>query len=426
MQMQTIRVPQLAFYGDTDLELALPASWQVEMRPMPGAEAPPLRDEEIRAVLGDSIGTPPLRELARGRREAVIIFDDIARPTPVDRLWPFVVEELHAAGLGDDQIRMIVALGTHAAHSREELRRKVGEEALRRFPVYNHNCYQHCTYVGTTARGTPVEVNDEVLACDLRIGIGSVLPHPAMGFGGGPKIILPGVVSLKTIDAHHTALRQRLIKEGHGATIHAGFAEGPLWQDIADAAQLADLEFVVNAILNERRGVADMVAGHPVEAWRRGVELARRAYATLPAADADVVITNGYGKGNEAMIAAYAAHLEHGAPPQSRDVVAISIAPQGVVVHYLMGDFGPATWHDRTRRQRTLPPGIRSMILYNPYPEMSNRTFFQAEPEPLLLSDWEEVLDHLVAAHPDGARVVVYPDLTVQYLDPEAQAVAMK
>ncbi len=422
METQTIRVPQLAFYGDTELELTLPASWQVETRPMPGAAQPALSDAEVRAALQGAIGSPPLRELARGKRQAVILFDDIARPTPVERLWPFVIEELAAAGLGDDQVRMIVALGTHAPHSREELRRKVGEEALRRFPVYNHNCYQHCSYVGTTAQGTPVEVNDEVLACDLRIGIGSVLPHPSMGFGGGPKIILPGVCSLRTIRTHHTALGARLTQEGHGATMRAGVAEGPLWRDIADAARLAGLDFVVNSLLNQRRGVAALVAGHPVEAWRRGVEIARRHYATVPAHDADIVITNGYGKGNEAMIAAFAANLEVGAPPHSRDVVAISVAPQGVVVHYLTGDFGPATWYDRPKTVHRLPQGIRQMILYNPYPEMSNDAFFWAEPKPLELADWEEVLDVLVAAHPDGARVVVYPDLTVQYLVPEAQA----
>ena len=416
MTIQTVRVPQLAFFGDSELELQLPGSWDVELCPMPGAELPPLDDEVIRVVLENPIGTPRLRDLARGKSKAVIIFDDISRPTPVDRLWPFVVEELHAGGLADDAIRMIVALGTHGAHSREDFRRKVGEEALRRFPIYNHNPFQNCTHVGTTAEGTPIELNDEVLDCDLRIGIGSVLPHPGMGFGGGPKIILPGVVSFNTIQAHHGPFTRRLIEEGYGPTLRQGVAENPAWQDIAEAAELAGLDFVVNSILNMRREVTGLVAGHFVEAWRCGVRLARDAYATPAASEADIVITNGYAKGNEAMIAALAPGLGHGAPAEGRDVVAISNSPQGVVQHYLMGDFGPATWRKRIARPRVLPEGVRRLLICNLFPEMSSRTFFGVSDDRVWVDSWENALAQLSEWHPQGARVVVYPDLTLQYL----------
>ncbi len=416
MSMQTVRVPQLAFFGDTELELPLPASWQVEVRPMPGAFLPPLSDDALRAALAAPIGAPRLRELARDRREAVIIFDDISRPTPVHRLWPFVVEELHAGGIGDDHIRFIVALGTHGAHSREDFRRKLGEEALRRFPIYNHNPYQHCTLVGITRHGTPIEVNNEVLACDLRIGIGSVLPHPGMGFGGGPKIILPGVMSFNTIATHHGPTMQRLRDEGHGPTFRSGMAENAAWQDIAEAAELARLDFIVNSILNQRREVVGLVAGHFVEAWRVGVQIGKRVYATQPSADADVVITNGYGKGNEAMISALAADIGYGAQGAGRDVVAISVSPQGVVVHYLSGDFGPHARNNPTDVVRSLPPGVRRMIVYNPYPEKSSERFFAVHENQWFVSSWEEVLARLTEWHPNGAKVVVYPDLTVQYL----------
>ena len=364
-RMQTVRVPKLAFFGDSELELTLPESWEVQVRAMPGADLPSLDDEAIREGFEHPIGAPRLRVLAAERREAAIIFDGISRPTPVDRLWPFAVEELHAGGISDDHIRFIVALGTHAAHSREDFRRKLGEEALRRFPVYNHNPYQHCTFVGTTSRGTPIEVNDEVLASDLRIGIESVLPHPSMGFGGGPKIILPGVVSFNTIQSHHGPLMRHLTEEGHGPTFRQGMAENEGWQDIAEAAQLAGLDFVANSILNQRREVVGLVTGHSVEAWREGVRQARPVYATRPASDADIVLTNGYGKGNEAMISAFHPHLGYGAQNGGRDVVAISNCPRGLVVHYLSGDFGPATWRERRPRGtlRGLPQGVRRMVV---------------------------------------------------------------
>lgn len=413
MSQQTIRVPQLAFFGDSDLELELPESWDVIVRPMPGHDLPPLTDDEIRAALADPIGAPRLRDLARGKREAVIIFDDMSRPTPVDRLWPFVVEELHAAGLEDRNVRMIVGLGLHAAHTREDFRRKLGDEALRRFPVYNHNPYEHCTYVGTTSRGTPVELNAEVLACDLRIAIGSVLPHPFAGFGGGPKIILPGVVSFKTIYTHHGPLLQRLRAEGHGATLAQGHDANLAWQDIAEAAALAGLQFKLDAVLNARRQVVGLFAGHFVQAWERGVRMAKEVYATAPVAGADVVIANAYGKGNEAMIAARVPNV---GVDGDKDEVVIVNCPQGQVVHYLLGDFGSRALGSLAR-PRAMPPGVRRMIVFNPYPEKSSEQFYPApEQGAYFVSTWEEVLDLLTRWHPNGARVAVYPDLTTQYL----------
>jgi nickel-dependent lactate racemase len=419
MAMQTVRVPQHAFYGDSELALTLPADWPVEVRAMPGAAAPPLSDEALRAALASPIGAAPLSDLAHGRRQAAIIFDDISRPTPVARLWPFVVEALHAAGFTDERIRFVVALGTHAAHTRDELERKLGAEALRRFAVYNHDCFHRNTLVGTTAGGTPVELNDEVLACDLRIGIGSVLPHPGYGFGGGPKIILPGVVSYRTIESHHSVLTPRVREEGHGATLRAGVAENLAWLDIAEAARLAGLDFIVNAILNQRREVAALVAGDLLAAWRQGVILAKRAYATPPPSGAEVVIANGYGKGNEAMIAAGSPYLGHGAPPEGRDLVLINNPPRGMVVHYLQGDWGSAS-RTGVPLARRLPPGVRRMIVFEPHPELAGRRFIDVvEGEQLYLDTWEAVLARLAAWHPSGARVAVYPDLTVQYLRPE-------
>ncbi len=418
MSTQTVRVPQLAFFGDTDLELELPADWPVTLRPMPGHDRPPLDDAGLRAALANPIGAPRLRELARGKRQAAIVFDDISRPTPVDRIWPFVVEELHAVGMRDEQIRFVVALGMHGTHSREDFRRKLGAEALERFPVYNHNPYEHCTNVGTTSHGTPVDVNDEVLACDLRIGIGSVLPHPSNGFGGGPKIVLPGIVAFRTIRAHHGPYLDRVRQAGLGDTLTPGVAHNPSFEDIAETAALAGLDFKVDAVLNERRGVVGLFAGHFVQAWDRGVRMAREVYATAPVTEADVVVANAYGKGNEAMIAFRAPNLTAGGP---KDVVVVAKCPQGQVVHYLLGDFGEHAL-GTLAKPPAMPDGIRRAIVDNPFPERSTRRFFGPRDEVIHLSRWDDVLAHLRAWHATGARVAVYPDLTVQYLTPEASA----
>jgi nickel-dependent lactate racemase len=340
----------MAFFGDTDLELEFPESWRVATHAMPGHDLPPITDDAVRGVLANPIGTPRLRDLARGRREAAVIFDDISRPTPIDRLWPLVVDELEDAGFDDSRIRFIVAAGMHGTHSREDFRRKLGESALRRFAVFNHNPYENCTRVGITRFGTPVELNNEVLACDLRIGIGAIVPHGFAGFGGGPKIVLPGVVSVNTIRANHGPVMRTARQLGFGESLVPGQVANPVWQDIAETAKLAGLDFKVDAILNGHRQVVGLFAGDCVEEWLEGVKAATEVYKTPPALDADVVVTNGYGKANEASIAANANYVGAG---KEKDLVAIATCPQGQVVHYLFGDFGDHCLGSLASRPRT-------------------------------------------------------------------------
>ncbi len=79
--MNTIRVPQLAWYETKELELPLPDSWQAEVYNMAGYNRPAMKPDEIKASISNPIGIPPIRELAKGKKEVVIIFDDMTRVT---------------------------------------------------------------------------------------------------------------------------------------------------------------------------------------------------------------------------------------------------------------------------------------------------------------------------------------------------------
>jgi nickel-dependent lactate racemase len=201
--ISTITLPQLAWYGTKRLRLSLPEDWLAQYYHMPGYKLPALKPEEIRAAVTSLIGLAPIRELARGKKEVVIIFDDMTRVTRTAEVVPSVLEELALAGIPENKIRFICALGNHGASTRVDFVKKLGEDVMKRFPVYNHNPFFNCSYVGTTSAGTKVHVNDEVMKCDFKIAIGSVVPHPTTGFGGGGKIILPGVASIETAQAFH-------------------------------------------------------------------------------------------------------------------------------------------------------------------------------------------------------------------------------
>jgi len=199
-----ITLPQLAWHGVKEFKVTLPESWEVEVCNMAGYNRPHLKPAGIKKAIANPIGIPPLQEYARGKKEVVILFDDMARVTRVAEMVPHVLEELAAAGISEKKIRFICACGCHGAMNRADFVKKLGEDVLKRFPVYNHNPFGNCTSVGKTKTyGTDVEVNEEVMSCDFKIAVGMVAPHPMSGFGGGGKIILPGVCSFKSIQHNH-------------------------------------------------------------------------------------------------------------------------------------------------------------------------------------------------------------------------------
>jgi nickel-dependent lactate racemase len=158
-----IELPQLAWHGVKKLNLTFPESWDVEVCNMAGYDRPHLNPGEIKKAVTGLIGMPPLREYARGKREVVIIFDDMARVTRVAEIVPPVLEELAAAGIKDSQIRFVAACGCHQAMTRLDFVKKLGEDILARFPVYNHAPYGKSVYAGTTSSGVKVRINAEVM-----------------------------------------------------------------------------------------------------------------------------------------------------------------------------------------------------------------------------------------------------------------------
>jgi len=410
----TVSVPQLCWYGDSDLELEFPPFWKVTTCQMQGHARPPLSKEGIRAAFARPIGTSPIRKLAAGKKEVVILFDDMTRPTRVAELLPFVLDELEAAAVPDKGIRFIAAIGAHGALTRLDFSKKLGEAVLERFPVYNHNPYENCTFLGETSLGTPVSINSEVMNCELKIGIGCIVPHPLTGFGGGGKIILPGVASIDTMAENHSALPVRTITQGRDPAMGMGsFDENVLRLDAAKAASMAGLDIKIDAIVNTQGETTALFVGEPGKAHEQGVALAREVYATQSVAGNDIAVLNTYAKANEAVLASPQATpllREDGG-----DVVLIANAPDGQVTHYLLRSFGKKLGGRLWSERSSLPPRVRRLIILSPYIDRAGVDWIGPPDSITWAKDWPQVVAELRAHHGDRARVAVVPDATIQY-----------
>ena len=412
--MNTIKLSQPAWYEPKEFVLPLPDGWQVEVCNMAGYNRSALTPDEIKAAISKPIGIPPIRELAKGKKEVVIIFDDMTRVTRVAEIVPFVLEELAEAGIPDSNIRFIMALGCHGAKDRRDFVKKLGEDTLARFPVYNHNAFGNCTYVGTTATfGTKVYVNEEVMKCDLKIAIGSVVPHPTSGFGGGGKIILPGVTSFETIEHNHGTMYKMVREEGKPVAGMGNFDSNPLRIDIEEAAVLSGLDVIINCIVNTRGETVSIFTGALKPAYAAAVQEAKTHYLTPRVEGKDIVIANTVAKANEGWLGLPIAY--QAINPEGGDVVLIANMPEGQVTHYLLGPFGKTSWGPQRFGPR-LPRRVNHLIVYTEYPDLASRAWFGEDSDKIpFLHKWDDVLQLLEKTHGRDAKVVIYPNAELQY-----------
>ena len=407
-----IKIPQLLWYGNTEMELDFPQSWSIFFCPMKGGEKKRLRPDEMEKAFLNPIGSKSIQELAKGKKEVAILFDDMARPTPVYEIVPFVLRELEKAGISDKQIRFIAALGAHGAHTANDFRKKLGQEVLDRFPVYNHHPFNYCTFLGKTSRGTPVSINREVMACDLKIGIGCIVPHAFSGFGGGGKIILPGVAHIDSIAYNHGTL-----VKNHPECVGVGKIDGNIPRlDIEEATKMAGLDVKIDSILNLRGEITGLYIGDPILEHHEGMKLAKKVYATTPGKNMDIVVVNAFSKPNECAVAPFI-----GIPSlkeKGGDLVIVANEPGGQIVHYLFGEFG-RDGEGGLKLPQPLPTKVKRFIILSPFKDRVGACFFGEVPSILWVKTWAEVLDLLIAEWGDKANVAVYPDGTVQYFRTE-------
>ena len=414
--MQIVKVPQLSWYDTKELELSLPDNWQVNTYNMSGYDRPAMKPHEIKARINNPIEIPRIRDLAKNKKEVVIITDDTTRGTKASNIIPFVLEELAAAGIPDNKIRFIIGFGMHGALDREGFIKKVGKEVVARFPVYNHNPFADCTYVGTTSTyKTKVYINEEVMGCDLKIGIGSVVPHSMSGFSGGGKIILPGVASVETTRHNHQMMYKTYMEHQDNPVTGMGiFDNNPMRHDIDEAAALAGLDVLINGILNTWGETVSIYAGAVEPTYAAVIQEAKTHYLTPKVEGNDIVIANTFNSAKMAekgLPIAYPAVNTNGG-----DIVLIANAPDGPATHYLGGGFGEIIQAKRNRPSR-IPQHINHFIIYTEYPDAKWNRFKDPNRPDMFMSmhKWDDVRGFLQKFHGDDTKVAVYPNADCQY-----------
>jgi nickel-dependent lactate racemase len=147
-------------------------------------------------------------------RSVCLIVPDGTRSCPLPMLLSAVHEALHGRA---SEVTVLVALGTHAPMTDDQLRAHLGGP-YEGFTVRNHEWWKPSALTsigaipaarvaelseGRMNEGVEVVLNRAVVDHDVCLVIGPVFPHEVVGFSGGNKYFFPGVAGQEIIDFSH-------------------------------------------------------------------------------------------------------------------------------------------------------------------------------------------------------------------------------
>lgn len=397
---------QNAWNGNKGIEIFLPDNWKVQYHEIAGDDRPVLKHQQIRDRINNPIGLPPLKELAQDRQQVVIIFDDISRGTPSSIVADLVLEELINAGINKKCIRFICAVGAHGAMTRKEFVQKLSERIVSEYPVFNHNPYENTVQIGVTRSGVPVKVNRELMNCDLKIGIGGIVPHPFVGFGGGGKILFPGVADIETIIKNHCTKQVAGVGNLNGCHI---------LDEIEEMTKMVGEFFKIDLIYNSRLEIVELFSGDVITEYRKGRIYAKEFYVTdFPTTEKDIVILNANAKINEANLA-FKLGIDAVRKDGKSDIVLINHCPYGQVVHYIYTPFG-RNYGGRLYTSRSNQyPQVERIIYFTPYPDYYSSMLIEDNKKIVWAKTWTEVLELLSNKNKRGKiNASLFSDATIQ------------
>jgi nickel-dependent lactate racemase len=288
--MGVVRTMITLFRKKGNLQVNLPKHWQVlQTLFKEGEEGQRPVPDLMEKALDHPVDSRPLEEMLKPGIRLAIVVDDVTRPTPVRELLPPLLRRIHQCGVPEKDVDIVIGVGTHHPLSPEEIEDRCGKEVAKTYRIQNHNARSgDLIRTGEVPGYGPVSMNATVIQADVKMTVGSILPHVHNGFGGGPKSVMPGICDFETIRHHH------LKNVVHHRSILGNIAENPFYKDCCQIARLASVDFSVNCLFDSLGQVGGVLAGNLFAVHDLGIRKTREALGVPASGRSDVTIASSF------------------------------------------------------------------------------------------------------------------------------------
>ena len=364
---------------------------------------------------------PVYQNSRRVKKSAAIVVDDLSRPTPAAQVIPTLLRELRAAGVPKSEIRFVVGGGSHRPLTDEEVAKKIGADVAAEYQATSHDFMSgDLKALGNLENGMPLYLDRVVAEADFKICVGGIYPHGSVGFGGGAKLVVPGIAGFTTMFYFHTFSPSRghaIIDRQSSEPDHRDFAE--------QTARVLGLDVIVNAVLNSRREICGLFVGDYVQAHRKGAHFALETYATeIPETsrkETDLVVLNCYPLDSDAIQTGKALWATRYFEKAYK--IALNPASDGICYHGLFEEIDyPRFLQQQAERtpSELPPPELGTQDQLHVWSEnFLVDDFYKKHPDALLFRDLYQLIALFAASLPAQAKVAVLPAAGIQVLAPE-------
>jgi nickel-dependent lactate racemase len=225
-----------------------------------------------------------------------IIVSDKTRLCGYPEFLPWVTETLQAKGVSKENITFYIAYGTHARQTEEESLNSYGD-TYNNYRFVHHDCNDDSLFEepGITARGTRVTIRKDILNSSLIITFGAISHHYFAGYGGGRKLLFPGLAKRSAVYQNHGLfldLKTRVLATG----CQPGMLKGnPLAEDLEEIDQFLPSKISIHGILNNQGKVCQLTVGTSYKDFEAACRVHDSYYRSPVQKQFDLVVTSSGG-----------------------------------------------------------------------------------------------------------------------------------
>lgn len=281
-------------YGKGAVSAQIPAQWELTEISAASAKPLPSPEKSLTECLANPTGTKPFDEIFSGNKTVAVVVPDITRKAGTKAILPQVLHRLEKLGIEKSGVTIIFATGIHQKQSEEQRRELVGDAILKEYNCLDHDPHGQTVEIEVPG-GAPVKLNRLAADADSLLLIGCVKAHYLAGFGGGRKMILPGISSYKDCMEFH-----RLCLDSNGKGRHPKVGPvtvngNPLNERATRAAKAAGVDFLISTVLNHEGKAAFINAGDLVKSHEEACRFAAAHSVVKIERRFDIVIASAGG-----------------------------------------------------------------------------------------------------------------------------------
>ncbi|MDZ7723343.1 MAG: lactate racemase domain-containing protein [candidate division KSB1 bacterium] len=229
-----------------------------------------------------------LFDMAKSVDTACVTIDAMI-PNPIlDMVLRPVLKTLHAAGLAYTDICILFAAEYPLEVKKSMVRKKVSKDIRDSYHIEFHDNFTLTNHqlAGDTSRQTPVYMDRRFLRTQMKIAIGRVIPHFAVGLFDSISVVGLGLTSPDTLKALYALARQDIHENGTFDTV--------MHRDIVEICDLAQVDFIVNILMSAQERVMNIFSGKIKDTYQKTESVLQSQYTANLKEPADAaVVTSG-------------------------------------------------------------------------------------------------------------------------------------